>query len=425
MTLASPRPGARPLDPTPFGCNCHLARDESLAALVDAGVRFLRFDIDWDHIEPQRDVFDWTELDRCVDTAARLGASVYATPAYTPEWASGVAGQRAAPPRDGADFVRFVRAVVRRYPGKLHALGIWNEPNLREFYRGTQRFYLEQLLRPGLAAIREEAPEITTCGPDLSSSKGVRDWLDGALTAAGDLMDVLTHHQYDGGDTPEGRARAIDDLRAFLVQRGFGDRPLWITETGWKRGPRVSLSQQADHLRGVLRQRERRATWWTKTFWYDSHGEGWGLFASDGEPDAGRPRPAFAALRESIRELQPLPLDPRSLRAVVERAYLGLLARPADEAGRDAYVQALRRGVSTETMCAELVGSDEWRRTRAALPAEIIAAQLYRGLLGREGAPAEIDDVAAAVRAGRTAARAAAALQSPEFRERFLRPGRD
>lgn len=409
------------LDPTPFGCNSHLARDTTILALADAGVTWQRFDVDWDVLEPRQGVFAWQELDRCLASAARAGVSVYATVAYTPAWASGVAGQRAAAPRDGADFVRFVRQVLRRYPRGIQAMGIWNEPNLAEFYRGTQRFYLDALLRPGLQAIREEAPHVVTCGPDLSSSKGVKDWLGAALGAAGDLLDVVTHHQYDGGDTPGGRAKAIDDLRAFVNSRGFARLPLWITETGWKRGSKVSERQQADALRGMLREMERRSTWWTKTFWYDSHGTGWGLFASDDEPNAGQPTPAFAAYRETIAELQKLPLDVRSLRIVVEHAYLGILARAADEVGRDAYVRTLRQGRPAVAVCAELFGSDEWKRNRSGLGLEALAAQLYAGVLERPADPAGLADTLAALRDGRGPARAAAMLESAEFRERFLR----
>lgn len=409
------------LDPAPFGCNSHLARDATIAALADVGVTWQRFDADWDQLEPQPGVFAWQELDRCLATAARLGVSVYVTAAYTPAWASGVTGRRTAAPREGQDFVRFVRTLLRRYPGRIHAMGVWNEPNLQEFYSGTRAFYFDSLLAPGLQAIREEAPQVVTCGPDLSSSRGVKDWLGAALEAAGSLLDVVSHHQYDGGDTPGGRAKAIDDLHAFLGGRGFGDRPLWITETGWKRGSQVTEQQQAVHLRGILREMERRSTWWTKTFWYDSHGAGWGLFGADDTPDAGRPLLAFGAYRDTIQELQPLPLDELSLRTVVEHAYQGILARAADAVGLAAYVGALRQGRPTAAVCAELFGSDEWRRTRGSLPDEAVAAQLFAGILRRPADPGGLAETAVALRAGRGPQRAAAMLESREFRDTFLR----
>ena len=34
---------------------------------------------------------------------------------------------------------------------------------------------------------------------------------------------------------------------------------------------------------------------WTKTFWYDSHGADFGLVGPDGAPDRGVPRAAFHA----------------------------------------------------------------------------------------------------------------------------------
>lgn len=133
------------LDPTPYGANCHLAHDELIAEPRGIGVTWQRFDIDWNDLEPEQGVFACGEPDRCLAQAARLGVSVFATVAYTPRWASG-RDDRTAPPRSGAAFVRFVRDAVRRYRGKLHALGVWNEPNLREFYTGTREFYPRELL---------------------------------------------------------------------------------------------------------------------------------------------------------------------------------------------------------------------------------------------------------------------------------------
>ena len=89
-------------------------------------VKWLRIDFDWDHMEPQEGQYNWRDVDRVVDFAEKHDMRVMGSIAYTPRWASGVA-DRAAPPRDPNKYVAFVREVVRRYRGRIHALGIWNE----------------------------------------------------------------------------------------------------------------------------------------------------------------------------------------------------------------------------------------------------------------------------------------------------------
>ncbi len=281
------------LEPSRYGLDSHLAGDDLFDAFAGIGIRWHRIDIDWDVIEAVRGQPDWTDLDRVVADADRLGLALFGSIAYTPAWASGRA-DRAAPPLDPADYVAFVREVVRRYRGRIACLGVWNEPNLRQFWAGTQAQYLTEILVPGLFAIHMEAPEQVTCGPDLSSAGDERgQWLGPILDAAGGQLDVITHHQYDGGDTVAGRAAEIDRLRAFLVARGQGHKPLWISEIGWSRRD-VTEAEQATLLTGTMAAMAARP-FWTKTFWYDSHGADFGLVGPDGAPDRGVPRAAFHA----------------------------------------------------------------------------------------------------------------------------------
>lgn len=281
------------LEPTPYGLDSHLAGDDLFDGFAAIGIRWHRIDIDWDVIEAVRGQPDWTDLDRVVATAERLGLQLFGSIAYTPGWASGRA-DRAAPPLDPADYVAFVREVVRRYRGRIACLGVWNEPNLRQFWAGTKAQYLAEILVPGLFTIHMEDPAQATCGPDLSSAGDERgQWLAPILDAAGGQLDVITHHQYDGGDTVGGRAAEIDLLHEFLIARGQGHKPLWITEIGWSRND-VTEAAQATLLTGTMAAMGARP-YWAKTFWYDSHGVDFGIVGPDGAPDRGVPRAAYHA----------------------------------------------------------------------------------------------------------------------------------
>ena len=362
-------PGIAALHPSPYGVNSHVAPDELLAELARIGVRWHRIDVDWDLIEPAEGEHDWRELDRVVAATQTLGLSPLASVAYTPGWASGT-GNRASPPRDPSKYHGFVRSVAQRYRNQIGAIGIWNEPNLGQFFAGTQAQYIDDILVPGLQVVRE-FPELATAGPDLSSSGNpLGDWLAPILDAAGSLLDVIAHHQYDGQDTVPGRVAAIERLHDFLVARGYGDRQLWITEIGWDR---VTPQQQAERLRDVMHAMRARP-WWNKTFWYDSHGVGWGLFEADTSPNPGAPKPAFGAYREVIAE-STMP----NFRHVVTLAYQEILMRLPDPAGLEHYNSLMNDGLTEGQMREALLRSPEFATRFPSLRAARAAARGKRG----------------------------------------------
>jgi polysaccharide biosynthesis protein PslG len=124
--------GLEHLNPSPFGVNCHIAAELMLDGLADSGIQWYRFDLDWEHTQPERDRFDWTVSDRIVAWAARRRVALLAVLAYAPEWAW-EPGQRKTSDSDRGQtpktshWVAFVEAAVRRYGADISAWSIWDE----------------------------------------------------------------------------------------------------------------------------------------------------------------------------------------------------------------------------------------------------------------------------------------------------------
>jgi hypothetical protein len=280
----------------PYGLNAHSARDEFLDRFASIGIGWFRVDAEWPQVEPVEGQRNWSNTDRLVDTVKARGGFVDLVAAYTPSWASG-SSNPAAPPLQPAKFVDYVRELALRYRGRADCIGVWNEPNLSQFWAGSQAQYLNQILVPALQAVKSVAPELVTCGPDLSSAGNERDgWMGPILAAAGPLLDVITHHQYDGNDTVSGRVTEIERMHQYLDAHGQAGKQLWITEIGWD-APRFSRARQAQFLRDTMAAMAQRP-WWAKTFWYDSHGIGWGLLDGEG----GGVTPSFDAYRDVIAQ---------------------------------------------------------------------------------------------------------------------------
>lgn len=296
---ASVPPRVAALDPSRYGLNSHNAGEPLLGQFAAVGIKWHRIDINWFDVEPARGDYRWDVIDSMFAAADQHGLSIFGVIAYAPPWANG-GGSTAAPPTDPADYIAFVRQVVRRYAGRMDCASIWNEPNLSQFWSGTKTQFINDIFVPGLIAVRQEAPEMVTCGPDLSSSGNERaNWLAPILDAAAPHLDVITQHTYDGGDTVSGRVADIDALHQFLVARSLGAVPLWITETGVMRGSRFTEATQATFLRDMMAAMTTRA-YWNKTFWYDSHGAGWGVLGADATVEAGVPNASYYAYRDAI-----------------------------------------------------------------------------------------------------------------------------
>lgn len=103
----------------------------------------------------------------------------------------------------------------------------------------------------------------------------------------------------------------------------------------------------------------------------------------------------------------------------VERGYVGLLGRKADPGGRDGYVKFLDDGGKLVDFCRKLIDSDEYKkRWEERSPADL-ATQLYKGILGRNPDSGGFKHTVEIIEKGQMANRAAAMLDSHEFKTRF------
>jgi hypothetical protein len=189
-------------------------------------------------------VVDFAAYDPVVISAAREGLGVLPVVFSTPRWAREDPDDAAAPPRDPADYARFLTALVGRYgpagtlwtehpeltPRPIRAWQLWNEPNLRGYW-SQQPFapgYVA-LIKAGRAALKAADPGAKAI---LAGLPNGWDALRQIYRAGGrHAFDAAAIHPYTA--RPESVPRFLREARR--VMRRFGDRrkPLWVTELSW------------------------------------------------------------------------------------------------------------------------------------------------------------------------------------------------
>jgi hypothetical protein len=241
-----------------FGMHSHKFHDQRVWAVrPDFGSwRLWGAGTEWRLLETEREKWDFRRLDFAVALARQQRAEVLLTLGGTPEWASirprepsGVGDGGAAPPRDVADWRRYVRTVVSRYRGRIAAYEIWNEPNTALFFSGSVDELLV-LAKVAYETIKEIDPTAIVVFPSAAKLEGLT-WLRQYLEVGGGrYADVIGYHFYTDSDDPEAVIDLVRRVQGLLAQYGLDRLPLWNTESGLNlsRPSRVGVTADSAHV---------------------------------------------------------------------------------------------------------------------------------------------------------------------------------
>ena len=358
---APPQSGTAPEAPRPsqhasnveYGINVFLAgnaattpRDLALVNRLDFGWQKSLFQ--WRSIEGEgKGEFDWRDADRVVAASNAAGVKIIARIDFQPGWARRD-GASNGPPDEYRHYADFIRAFVERYKsgsprGTVHAVEIWNEPNIDREWGGAtidaaQAADYVRLLELAYKAAKSADPAVTvvsaglspTCTDDETARPDdvYLQWMYDAGAAA--YFDVLGAHGA-GYDKPPSASpdesaarhngcrvftfRRVEDLRAVMERNGDTAKPVWLLEFGWttdRQNPAyswfaVSPETQGEYLVAAFQwAREHWSPWiglmtvWNlpDPNWGRDREEVWWAIAN---PD-GSARPALTQLIAARRE---------------------------------------------------------------------------------------------------------------------------
>jgi polysaccharide biosynthesis protein PslG len=341
-----PAPTDRPVTSVDYGVHMFIAdrpatTDRDLHEATDAGFHWQKSLFEWREIEGvAKGQFDWSDADRVVRASHAAGLKIIGRLDFEPMWARKDQAHN-GPPDNYQDYWDFVSAFVSRYRngsaiGRVHAIEIWNEPNLEREWgnkpiNAASAADYVRLLSGAYKAAHAADPDILVLTAGLSPN-GVTDghsaddleylkWMYAAgLHGNFDVLGAHANAQAPEVAAPFGSLkdfphpsfyfRRVEQLRDVMVEQGDGDKRIWLTEWGWTTDTfhqayawfAVSESKQADNLvEGLRYASEHWSSWigvmsvWTlpDPTWSKDREEYWWAIAN---PD-GSPREAYTRIR--------------------------------------------------------------------------------------------------------------------------------
>ncbi len=243
----------------------------------------------WAYYEPNKGQFDWRNAERIIAHANAQGLRVIARLGFVPQWAR---------PRDTtfthldadhyADFGAFAAAFAAHFRGQIHAIVLWNEPNLSSEWglRAVDARAYVQMLRVAYPLIKRANADVTVLvgalaptHEPLGSPNGLDDLIYLRQMYATLSADSTQQRPYDGwaihsyGQKAEPEALPFADelnfrraelLREIIAAHGDADLPIYITEAGWNDDTQwVNGVTPAQRIRYTLEALEYARAHWT------------------------------------------------------------------------------------------------------------------------------------------------------------------
>ncbi len=231
--------------------------------IASMNIGWLRFDIDWSSVQPSGpDYYDWSEIDRLVAGANVRNIKLLPIIDNVPAWAR-ISGCHTAwcPPADDNTFANFVSTVVRRYSSKgITTWEIWNEPNMRGFWKPVPNpgAYAELLRAVFLVIKKQESSATVILGGLGSADPDYGDiYAAGFLSSiykagAGPYFDAVAFHPYSypgepSSDFPRNSwpqmLQTGSGLLSVMASNGDSYKKIWLTEFGAPTGGPDSVTE--------------------------------------------------------------------------------------------------------------------------------------------------------------------------------------
>lgn len=214
--------------------------EKTYAHVAQLGVKWARCQTGWARTETKKGEYDFKWLDGVADSLSKVGVQPwfslsYGNKLYTPaapnEYAIGWIPLNSDEARTA--WVNYAGGIAEHFRGRVRHWEIWNEPNIPQFWQGSQpnaAQYVE-LVKLAAPAIRRRAPDAVIVGGALAGMPKVVDYLEQCLELGlAEYVDRVSYHPYR--QVPEMNYEAEVCAFRSLVARYKSGLELWQGENG-------------------------------------------------------------------------------------------------------------------------------------------------------------------------------------------------
>ncbi len=297
----------------------------SVASVPPQGLnlRWVKQQVRWELMEPTAGEIDWSVLDFIMPSARKFDIKMMLSIVTAPAWAreADVLLEKHGPPAEPQTYANFVSEIVRRYPGQIHAIEVWNEQNIDREWTSTEGLSAANyvnLLRITYEAVKAIDPGIIIISGALAPT-GINDGIGAyddfvfmdQLIDAGmlDWTDCVGAHHNGYNVSPDYRYDEIPDdpsavfrgpfenphhswsfrstLEGYVnrIRAAESDTKLCVTEFGWPSSENLggarqdfefsldnSLAEQAEWIPKAMTNMEDWGFVWLAFIWNFNYG---------------------------------------------------------------------------------------------------------------------------------------------------------
>lgn len=196
------------------------------------GLDWVKVQVEWEAVQPSAEETFWF-YDAVVEQAHEKGLYLMFSVVAAPQWTRSIEGMQ-GPPDDYNHYYNFLRELLTRYQGKVHAIEVWNEENLDREWLTAAGLSAERyvtLLQGAFETIKSVDPNVIV--------------ISGALSPTG------------GWTESDGRVTAIDDFIYLdqMIAAGFLNYAdcVGVHHNGYNIGPNVAFDQAGNDTTAIFR----------------------------------------------------------------------------------------------------------------------------------------------------------------------------
>ncbi len=181
--------------PDGFGVNIHFSGEpRDLDLIAEGGFKSIRMDLGWGGIEREKGIYNFGGYDALTEGCSKRGIRILYILDYSNKLYESDQSVRTEEGREA--FAAFAETAAKRYAGRGILWEIWNEPNIKQFWRPQPSVedYCA-LVEATARRVREADPSGLILAPATSGIPF--DWLEGCFKGGLlEWIDVLSVHPY-------------------------------------------------------------------------------------------------------------------------------------------------------------------------------------------------------------------------------------